>query len=123
MQLHRRSIPTTRLDSSSTSASGRFRGFKPIDQIVEREAVVTSDKLDKLRALREALKAVDPKIALSQLRFRPKMNRFEALLLAQENGWLIVPNSVHDGSLNGTKESYAVWTGTLIVYGAQGKPF
>ncbi|MBI5051446.1 hypothetical protein HZC08_01675 [Candidatus Micrarchaeota archaeon] len=106
---------------SITSVSDRFRGYKPEPHIDVREAVVTSDKLDKLRARREALKAVDPKTAFSQLRFHPNLNATQAL--AQENGWLIAPNSVHDGILNRTKESYAVWTGTLVVYEAPDQPF
>ncbi|MBI5051337.1 hypothetical protein HZC08_01120, partial [Candidatus Micrarchaeota archaeon] len=118
--LRRRTVQTP---VSVTSASGRFGKYKPEPHIEVREAVVTSDKLGKLRTLREALKTVDPETAFSQLKFHPNLNLIQALLLAQENGWLIASSSVHDRILNRTDANYKVQTGTLVVYEAPGKPF
>jgi len=106
-----------------------FRRYGPMGSQEVRQADVQGTDLERLRQRLKMLREMTPEQALAAIDFREKMNFFQAIALAKQEGKLIVPNIVHDRILTETKDekylrqNYPVWTGTLIIYEKPDKKF
>ena len=112
------------------NASDIFRRFKKETVHEVRQADVTGHSFaERVARTRQMLRSMDPEQALQVIEFHKGLNFFEALVLAQKEGKLIVPNDIHDRILMETTDkkyliqNYSVWTGTLIIYEKRDKPF
>ncbi len=112
------------------AAASRFGRYGPMQPQAVRQPDVTGQSYqEQARKAREMLRSLAPEKELELIEFRQGLNLFEALLVAQRENLLIVPNNIHDRILNETiniellKQPYKcrVWTGTLIIYGAPDK--
>ena len=121
--------PRIPISIAADSKLGGFSRYGPMDRHEVRGLKVEGTELERLRARREMLRSMTPEKALEVIEFHKGLNLFQALALAKKEGRLIVPNDVHDKILIETKDeeylrqNYPVWTGTLVIYEAPGKPF
>ncbi len=118
---------TRKLIMPPAAADNRFRRYGPIESHEVRTTDVTGTEIERLRQRRQMLREMDPEKVKQVIEFHRDLNFFQALVIAQKESKLIVPNDVHDGILTKTsdepylRQNYSVWTGTLIIYGVPGK--
>ena len=112
------------------AAASRFRRYGPTDSHEVRQPDVKGQTyVEQARKVRQMLRSMKPEAVSQITEFHSALNLFEALALAQREGKLIVPNDIHDRILMETtnnqyfSQNYALWTGTLVIYGAPNKPF
>ena len=109
-------------------ARSRFGRYKKEDRVEARQPDVHRNEIQRLRDLRDMLRRMKPEDVMNMITVYNGLNVFEALALANREGALIVPNSIHDRILTETnnpvffKNSF-VWTGTLVIYEAPGRVF
>ncbi len=108
------------------AASRLFRDFTPSGEGPQpvRQLLVTGDPLQFLRDKRDMLRAMTPDQAYHAIDWRTGLRFVEAMAIARETGRLIVPHDVVDDIL--MKTDYQVpqiHSGTVVIYGAPGKPF
>ena len=109
-------------------ARSRFGKYESEERVSIRRADVSGDELQRLRNIRKMIRDMKPEDVMNMITFYNGLNVFEALALANREGALIVPNSIHDRILTETnnpvffKNSF-VWTGTLVIYEAPGRVF
>src|SRR3989338_8600786 len=113
-----------------TRASDPFRRYGSMDKHEVRLPQVKGTELERLRQRRQMLREMDPETVKQVIEFHRELTLFEAFALAKREGKIIVPNYVLDRIINETKHDELMqlciiwlWTGTLIVYEAPGKPF
>ena len=109
--------------STVTRANATFGKYKKEDAQPVRQLDVTGQTfIEQVKKTRQMLRDMDPETVKQVIEFHTDLTVFEALALAKREGKLIVPNGVHDRILTETKDevylrqSYPVWTGTLIIY-------
>lgn len=124
---HGNSVISTPL--GSLSAARKFGMYKDVEPQGIRQAEVSGTEIQELRRKREMLLSMNPEQAQSVIAYHNGVDVIEALALAKRQGRIIVPHIVHDRILTQTKEdesgdvNYAVWTGTVVIYPENGKPF
>ena len=114
-----------------THANSGFRRFKTEVHHPVREAEAKNQSyLERARKTREMLRGMTVKQLLELIELRPSLDFFEALGLAKQ-GYLVIPNDIYNKILTETEDKTVImqlyrnwkWTGTLVIYEWQDKPF
>src|SRR3989338_6876483 len=117
--------------NNQLNANSRFNRFAPeVHQLVRQADTQSQSYIEKARRTREMLRGMTVDQLLQVIEFKRDLTFFQALELAKQ-GYLIVPNDIHDIILTEMLDqklllklySNGKWTGTLVIYEKPDEPF